>query len=172
MTLVRLFWLLLDWSPLSLLNPSMVRTKMTPGKGREEHGWKYKHRPKYKISQHLQHQWTPSASTRNIFQSRGNNKEDRGGRATETGGEVTRVVSNLTVGPDCCRGWAIYIGRRRPAHKMLPPTVGGQALRRNSCRLHHWKSPESTDWGQLLFTRSASSKRAQSSLFGKCPSHD
>ena len=30
---------------------------------------------------------------------------------TGTGGEVTRVVSNPTVGQDGCRGWAIYVRR-------------------------------------------------------------
>ena len=32
------------------------------------------------------------------------------GRAAKGGGEVTTVVTDLTVGPDGCRGWAIYIG--------------------------------------------------------------
>ena len=43
------------------------------------------------------------------------------------GGEVTTVVANLTVGPDGCRGWAIYVGWGEPARKKLHPTVGGKA---------------------------------------------
>ena len=34
-----------------------------------------------------------------------------GGEEAGTGGEVARVISYLTVGPDGCRGWAIYIRR-------------------------------------------------------------
>ena len=87
---------------------------------------KYKHGPKYTCSQHLQHWWTPSTSTRNPSQSRGNNEEDRGGKVTGTGGEVTGVNSKLTVGPDGCRGWAIYVRRGRASLQEAPAYHGRQ----------------------------------------------
>ena len=131
---------------------------------------KYKHAPKYTCSWHLQYWSTPSTSNRNPSQSRGNNEEDRGGGTTGTGMEVTRVVTNLTVGPDACRGWDIYIGRGGAGSQEAPTYHGGKAPQRNSCVLHHWRSPKGNGWGQLLFVRSASSKTTQSSLFGNCPS--
>ena len=81
----------------------------------------------YKHSWHLQHWWTPSASTRNPSQSRGNNKEDTGGGVTGTGWEVTGVVANLTVGPDGCGGWAIYIRKGGASSQEALTYHGGKA---------------------------------------------
>ena len=53
---------------------------------------------------------TPITSTRNPSGSRRDHKEDCKGRVARGGGEVTTVIANLTVGPDDCGGWAIYIG--------------------------------------------------------------
>ena len=36
---------------------------------------------------------------------------ERRGEEVGRGGEITRVTANPTVGPDNCRGWAIYVGR-------------------------------------------------------------
>ena len=67
---------------------------------------------------------SPSAGTRNPSQSRGNNKEDGGGRVTGTGGEVTGVISNPPVGPDGCRGWAIYVRQGGASSQEAQPTMG------------------------------------------------
>ena len=89
---------------------------------------KYEHRPNYMCSQHLQQWWTSSASTRNPSQSRGNNKEDRGGGAAGTGEEVTGVISKPTVGPDGCRDWAIYVGWGEASSQEAPTYYGRQSL--------------------------------------------
>ena len=46
------------------------------------------------------------------------------------GGEVATVIANLTVGPDSCGGWAIYVRWGKPATKKLHTTVGGKAPRK------------------------------------------
>ena len=83
-------------------------------------------KPKCTWNQHLQQWWTPSTSTRNPSQSRGDKQKDKGGRATGRGGAVTRVGTNLTVGPDGCRGQPYMLDGEEPAHKKLWPTVGGK----------------------------------------------
>ena len=42
------------------------------------------------------------------------------GREAGRGGEVTGVVTNLTVGPDGCRGWAIHVRQGRTSQKEAP----------------------------------------------------
>ena len=87
-------------------------------------------------------------------------------------GEVTRVITNPTVHPDGCRGWAIYVGwGRSQLTRCSNLPWEARPPGRNFCGLHHWRSPQSTDLWQWLFTRFAGFKRAQSSSFGKSPSH-
>ena len=67
-------------------------------------------------------------------------------------------------------GYLHWVGRSQLARSSDLPWET-MSPGRNSCGLHHWRSPKSTNWGQWLFARSTGSKRAQSSLFGNCPSH-
>ena len=113
----------------------------------------------------------PRTSTRNLSQSGGEEQKYRGGEVTGTSGEVTRGITNLTVGPDGCRGWAIYTGGRSQLTRSSDLPWEAKPPRRNSCRLHGRRSPKSTIWGQWLFMKSAGFKRAWSSSFGKGPSH-
>ena len=46
---------------------------------------------------------------------------------TGTGGKVTRAIANLTVGPDGCRGWAIYVGRGGASLQEGPTYHGRQS---------------------------------------------
>ena len=45
---------------------------------------------------------------------------------TGTGGEVTRVIINPTVGPDGCGGWAIYVGWGGASSQEAPAYHGRQ----------------------------------------------
>ena len=44
----------------------------------------------------------------------------------EAVGQVTDIVTDLTVGPDGCRSWAICVGGE-PAQRKLHPAIGGKA---------------------------------------------
>ena len=55
------------------------------------------------------HHCTPISSTGNLSRSNTNNGKDSGGGMARGGWEVTIIIANLTVGPDGCRGQAIYI---------------------------------------------------------------
>ena len=79
-------------------------------------------------SWHISTGRSPSASMRNPSQSRGAKQKDRRGRVTGTGGEVPRVIANPTVGPDGCRGWAIYIGQGGAILWEAPTYHGRQGL--------------------------------------------
>ena len=57
----------------------------------------------------------------------GGREVGRGGKEAGGCGQVTIIITNLTVGPDGCRGWAIYIGSGGSSDWPTPP--------RNSSRL-------------------------------------
>ena len=114
----------------SHFNSSMARTKVTPKKSRRSMTGRSTPGPKFMQSWHLKHWWTPSTSTRNPSQSRGDKQKDRGDRATGMGEEVTGVITNPTVGPDSCGGWAIYIGLGGASLQEALTYHGGKA---------HWK---------------------------------
>ena len=144
----------------SHLNSRMARTKVPQRRAVRSQAGRSRPGPKCTWSQHLQHWWNShSTSTRNLSQSGGDEQKDRGGRVTGTGGEVTGVITNPTVGPDDYGGWAIYVRRGGTSlqealtyhGRQSPPEV-------NSCMLHSWRSPESIDQGQWLFGRSTSFK--------------
>ena len=63
-----------------------------------------------------------------------------GGREVGKGGEVARVIANLRVGPDGCRGWAIYV-RWGGASQEEAPTDHGRHGSPEGIPLG-WKSEE------------------------------
>ena len=60
---------------------------------------------------------------------------------TGTGGEVTRVIANLTAGPDGCGGWA-YMLEGELAHKKLQPAMGGKAPQKEFLWTAPMKKPQ------------------------------
>ena len=111
----------------------------------------------------------PITGIRNSSGSRGDHEEDCRGGAARGGGEVTTVIANLTVSPDGCGAWAIYIWWESQLERSSILLWEAKPPRRKSWELESWRWPGNTDWGSWLFMRSASSKRAQSSLSGNCP---
>ena len=85
----------------------------------------------------------PSASRSGNSNPEGAGKMDWGGWEVGRGGEVTGVITNLTVGPDGCRCWAIYIrqggasqeqaltyhGRQGPPDRIPQGWEGEEALK-------------------------------------------
>ena len=107
MTLARLPWLLIH---CFLLLTLWHEQRSCPGGGMREtpkrwrHGWRcILHLWNPQHWQNLQYlMWRP-------LQPRWNGVEEGRGRDIGGGREVTRVITYLTVGPDGCRSWAIYI---------------------------------------------------------------
>ena len=93
------------------------------------------------------------------------------GEKLEEVGEVARVITYPTVGPDGCRGWAIYIRWGELARRKLQPTMGGKAPQKEFLKARKVKKPRGTSQGQWPSMRSASSKRVLTFSSTHCPSH-
>ena len=72
---------------------------------------------------------------------------------TGMGAEVTRVVTNLTVGPDALQRLAIYIGGEEPAHKKLWPTMGGKAPQKELFWAAPLKKPQKYQQGMVALCK-------------------
>ena len=96
--------------------------------------------------------WTPSARSRDPSNPEWVEEEDWGGREVGSSGKVTRVVANLTVGPDGCGGWAIYVRWGGAAQEGALTVCERQGSpRRNSSRLGRWRSPQKYWLGTVAF---------------------
>ena len=58
------------------------------------------------------------------------------------GGEVTGVITNLTVGPDGCGGWAIYISREGASQEEAPTYCGRQGPQKEFLKAGKVKKPQ------------------------------
>ena len=76
------------------------------------------------------HQCTPLSSTRNLSRAQRDDKMNGRGRAARAGGEVTTVFANQTVGPDGCRGKAIYVRWAGASQKEALTNCGRQGPRK------------------------------------------
>ena len=170
--------LLFHWLMSSYLFYRMARTKVMPKKDeRGGESWVLQSREARRAL--AEKRWSPLPST-SPFPSQEALTHERGGKAAHGGGrevgggskkagrcgKVSIIIANLTVGPDACRGWAIYFwsgGSSDLLWEAKPP-------RRNSSRLERSRRPGSTGLAQLLFERPGSSNRALSSSLGNSPS--
>ena len=87
------------------------------------------------------------------------------------GGKIPVIITNLTVGPNGCRGQAICF-RGGASEEEAPPYHGRQSPPEGVPQGRKSKEDSgSTGLAQLLFGRSGSSRRALNSLLGNSPSH-
>ena len=161
------FWLA---DTLSLcLTSSMARTKKTLQMGEVKESYKYKWGQRYRMRQGI-----PGAGglpAPEMEQALTQKELAQWVREAERhGGHWSCHQSNSWPRWLWRPGHPCWAGRSQPEGssdllwEARPPE-------RNSWRLERWRGPKSTDQGPWPFTRSAGSKRALSSLFGKCPSH-
>ena len=129
-----------DWL---IIFPSMARTKQMPRMVEDRKGRQVRTRAEV----HAESE-TPSAGgpprawgggPSNLEWDGG---EDSRGREVGGGGEVARVITNLTVGPDGCRGWPSMLGREELPRKKLWLTVGGKAPQKEFLQAGKVKKPQ------------------------------
>ena len=124
-TLVRPFCLLIAWLSF-FLNSSMARTKVTPRKGEKDTLRQMRTRAEV----HAQLQKLPIPADLQLQHKRPHWIRrwvgDSRGRVAGGGGEVARVITNLTIGPDGCGSLAIYIGQGGASLQEAPTYHGRQ----------------------------------------------
>ena len=109
-------WFLWDcsgfWFTDLLSNCSIARTNEMPWKGEGMWGQMVNTQTKvHAEAQEPQHQWPPSARRTSSPNSEWAREESGGGREVGREEEVTRVITDPTVGTDGCRGQDIYVGQ-------------------------------------------------------------
>ena len=95
-----------------------------------------------------------------------------GGGSKKAGGcgKIPIIVANPTVGPDCCRGWAICFGSGGASQEEALTYCGRQSPPKGiPLGWEKSRGPGCTSLALLLFERSSSSKRALSSSLGNSP---
>ena len=131
-----------DWLVFAPI-PAWQEPKWHLGKGRMGEARRSKQEPRSTWKpQNPLHQLTPSARNRRSSNPEWAGEEDPGCREAGRDGEVIRVISNLTIGPDGCGGQTIHVGWGGASQEEAPTYHGRQDPLEGILRAGKVKKPQ------------------------------